>query len=77
MDGVSPNAGDSNMKKRSFMRSMIICAVALAATSVGCTTKSQDTPPLTGPSELGLSISVSPNPDILVQDGFLAVAGVD
>jgi len=70
--GASPSAGDSNMKKRSFSRftrSLVLCAVALAAISAGCTTKSQDTPPLTGPSELGLSLSISPNPDILVQDG--------
>jgi PKD repeat protein len=31
--------------------------------------KSQDTPPLTGPSELGTSITVTVSPDILTQDG--------
>ncbi len=48
---------------------MVLCAVAIAATSFGCTLKSQDTPPLTGPSELGLSITLSTQPEILVQDG--------
>src|SRR4051812_49222664 len=57
------------MKKPALMRAMVLCAVAIAATSFGCTLKSQDTPPLTGPSELGLSITLSTQPEILVQDG--------
>ena len=44
-------------------------AVAIAATSISCTMKSQDTPPLTGPSELGVSITLRTQPEILVQDG--------
>jgi PKD repeat protein len=51
------------------MRRMITFAVAIAATSLGCTMKSQDTPPLTGPSELGVSVSLRTQPEILVQDG--------
>jgi len=57
------------MKKPSLMRWIITCAVAFAATAAGCTTKSQDTPALTGPSELGLSITLRTQPEILVQDG--------
>jgi PKD repeat protein len=67
--GASPDGGDSNMKKPSLMRWIITCAVAFAATAAGCTTKSQDTPALTGPSELGTSISLATQPEILVQDG--------
>jgi PKD repeat protein len=67
--GASPGAGDSNMKKRALMRWVIISAVAFVATSVGCTMKSQDTPPLTGPSELGTSITLRTQPEVLVQDG--------
>ena len=46
-----------------------MATVACAATFVGCTMKGQDTPPLTGPSELGVSISLRTQPEILVQDG--------
>jgi len=57
------------MKKPSLIRSMIACAVAITATSAGCTMKSQDTPQLAGPSELGVSITLGTQPEILVQDG--------
>ena len=41
----------------------------MTAIAAGCTMKSQEAPPLTGPSELGTSIVVAVTPDILVQDG--------
>ncbi len=44
-------------------------ALAIAALGNGCTMKSQDAPKLTGPSELGTSVSVSVSPDVLTQDG--------
>jgi PKD repeat protein len=44
-------------------------ALAVTAIAAGCTMKSQEAPPLTGPSELGTSIVVAVTPDILVQDG--------
>jgi PKD repeat protein len=44
-------------------------ALAISAVAAGCTMKSQEAPPLTGPSELGLSITVSVDPDLLVLDG--------
>jgi hypothetical protein len=47
----------------------IAVALALVALSSSCTMKSQDAPPLTGPSELGTSITVSVAPDVLTQDG--------
>jgi PKD repeat protein len=47
----------------------LAAAVALVALSSSCTMKSQDVPPLTGPSELGTSITVSVSPDVLTQDG--------
>lgn len=42
-------------------------AAALAVTS--CTVQKQETPPLTGPSELGTSVTVQVSPDVLSQDG--------
>jgi PKD repeat protein len=57
------------MKKPAGMRRAIMCAAAIATTMVGCTMKSQETPPLTGPSELGVSITLRTQPEILVQDG--------
>lgn len=43
--------------------------LAVTAIAAGCTMKSQEAPPLTGPSELGTSITVTVTPDILAQDG--------
>ena len=43
--------------------------LAVTAIAAGCTMKKQEAPPLTGPSELGTSISVTVTPDILAQDG--------
>ena len=34
-----------------------------------CTTKNQEAPPLTGPSEFGTSITITVSPDVLTQDG--------
>lgn len=45
-------------------------AVALALlAAAGCTVKSTDAPPLTGPSGLGLTLNVSATPDSIRQDG--------
>jgi PKD repeat protein len=57
------------MKKPAMMRWIVMCAITIAGTAVGCTMKSQDTPSLTGPSELGTSITLRTQPEILVQDG--------
>ena len=47
-----------------------IAAVVVAAlTSVSCTMKNQEAPPLTGPSEFGTSVSVAVTPDVLQLDG--------
>lgn len=46
----------------------VIAAVALAC-SLGCKPKSQDAPPLAGPSELSTAITLYANPDIISQDG--------
>jgi PKD repeat protein len=43
--------------------------LAVTAIAAGCTMKKQEAPPLTGPSELGTSISLAVTPDILAQDG--------
>jgi len=45
----------------------LVAAVALGASA--CTVKKTEAPALTGPSELGLSLTVSATPDILTQDG--------
>jgi PKD repeat protein len=42
----------------------------VAATFASCTMKSQDAPPLTGPSEFGTSVNIAVSPDILQQDGL-------
>jgi PKD repeat protein len=47
----------------------VITAIAAAAALSACTTKKQETPGLTGPSELGTSISITVAPDVVVQDG--------
>ena len=46
-----------------------MAAVALAAVASSCTMKSQAAHKLTGPSELGTSVSVTVSPDVLTQDG--------
>jgi PKD repeat protein len=46
-----------------------LVAILVAVAVSGCTLKKQDTPPLTGPSELGTSLALSASPDILTQDG--------
>jgi PKD repeat protein len=42
---------------------------AVVAISAGCTMKSQEAPPLSGPSELGMSINLTASPDAINQDG--------
>lgn len=43
--------------------------VAAAVALSGCTTKKADAPPISGPSELGLSLELRVSPDVLVMDG--------
>ena len=50
-------------------RAVGTAAVAAMVALSACTTKSQEAPPLTGPSELGQSVAVAANPDSLPQDG--------
>lgn len=53
-----------------FMRIVFTSALAVGASLAGgCTMKSQEAPPLAGPSEFGTSITVTVSPDILTQDG--------
>jgi PKD repeat protein len=50
--------------------SRVLIAVAAAGLLVSaCTVKKTERPPLTGPSELALSLTLSASPDILTQDG--------
>src|SRR3954470_9528607 len=44
-----------------------LIGIALAAT--GCTTHHQDTPALSGPSELSTAINITVSPDVVTQDG--------
>jgi PKD repeat protein len=43
--------------------------VAMAVALTGCTTKKADAPPISGPSEMGLSLELRVSPDVLVMDG--------
>lgn len=55
---------------QTLLRSVIAAsAVAVLAATGGCTMKEQNEPPLTGPSELGLSVTLTASPDVLTQDG--------
>ena len=47
----------------------VALGLALVTLPSGCTMKEQETPALTGPSELGTGVSVTVTPDILTQDG--------
>ncbi len=47
--------------------SAILLAASIAV--AGCTVKKSERPPLAGPSELGLSLTVNANPDIISRDG--------
>ncbi len=51
----------------SFIRTTAIAAALFAAAS--CTMKTQEAPPLTGPSEFGTSVGVQVSPDVLQLDG--------
>ncbi|MGE5360847.1 MAG: PKD domain-containing protein [Bacteroidales bacterium] len=46
---------------------IVVCVVALAGSA--CTMKNTEVPSPTGPSELGMSLSLFANPDIVNQDG--------
>jgi PKD repeat protein len=43
--------------------------VAAAVALTGCTTKKAEAPPISGPSEFGLSLELRVSPDVLVMDG--------
>jgi PKD repeat protein len=47
----------------------LAAALMLAVLVSGCTLKKQETPSLTGPSELGTSVRLSASPDVLSLDG--------
>ena len=47
-----------------FTSILVLAALALGA----CTTKKQETPPLSGPSELATAITITVSPDVVTQD---------
>jgi PKD repeat protein len=51
---------------RAFRAFTLLVAVAAAT---ACTVKETNPPPLSGPSELGLSLTLQATPDVLLQDG--------
>jgi PKD repeat protein len=51
---------------RAFRALALLLTVAVAA---GCSVEDQAAPPLSGPSELALSLTLGASPDILAQDG--------
>jgi PKD repeat protein len=54
------------------MRRAIHALVLLVAASIvtSCSLDKTEAPPLSGPSELGMSLNLTANPDVLTQDGF-------
>jgi len=54
---------------RGNMRVRLLGVLLTAAALTGCTLKNQDTPGLSGPSGLSLSMTVTAAPDHLMQDG--------
>jgi PKD repeat protein len=54
---------------RSTLNLRVGAVVAVTMLAAACTLKKQEAPSLTGPSELGTSISISVSPDVLTQDG--------
>jgi PKD repeat protein len=57
------------MKQPMLKHVVGVVAAAGAITMSACTTKNQEAPPLTGPSEFAQSVTVAVNPDSLPQDG--------
>lgn len=53
------------LSRRTALGALLAAAVGLNA----CTMKSQEAPPLAGPSEFGTSITITVSPDLLTQDG--------
>jgi PKD repeat protein len=50
--------------------SRLVCGlIGVSLLFTACTTKKQETPSLTGPSELSTSIAIAASPDVLAQDG--------
>lgn len=60
--------------RRFGARGLAAALVAVAVVSAACSTKSTTIPPLSGPSELGLSLSPTAYPDVLVADGASTAA---
>jgi PKD repeat protein len=54
---------------RATLNLRVGAVIAAAVVAAGCTLKKQETPSLTGPSELGTAIDISVSPDVLTQDG--------
>ena len=46
-----------------------VITLAVRAMFAGCTVSHTPAPPLQGPSELGLSLTITANPDVLSMDG--------
>jgi hypothetical protein len=67
-EGLATSAGRNNMARRgSFAKLLVAPLVALVAVT-GCRLKSQSAPDPTGPSEFGLSLTMSVVPDTLPRD---------
>ena len=57
------------MKRTVSVLRIVTALLAVVAASSACTTKGQDAPPLSGPSEFGTSITMTASPDAINQDG--------
>jgi PKD repeat protein len=57
------------MGRSQFTHRFGLGLIGLALLAAGCTTREQNTPPLTGPSEASTAITIGVSPDVLNQDG--------
>ncbi|MGE0816399.1 MAG: PKD domain-containing protein [Vicinamibacterales bacterium] len=60
------------MSRASSLALLVVAAIGVGA----CTVKKTEVPPLSGPSELGLSLTTKVSPDLLKQDGA-SIASVE
>src|SRR5262245_50396505 len=58
------------MRTSDMARSGITLTFVVTGLASGCALTGTSTPPLTGPSELGLSLLLAATPDVLVQNGI-------
>jgi PKD repeat protein len=66
---MTPVIRGTDMRRRTGFNGWAILTLAAMALAPACTTKKNEAPSLSGPSELGLSLAISATPDVLTKDG--------